>query len=292
MRQRKIAYFVPVLMVLLFLTGCVRDYRAEAADQAAEYLLKNLEGLSVLQQNHIRYNRPIILNTVLWTSMVPAAIPDGHIVARHERNVYRDGNRDMMMQCFGWRVPGMDKDVFVVGTAQKDFRFWEPQRIVLRSREKEDLAGMTIRMPAMKFAIEAYPELEGKIFHKIRYTTPEVYSSGFILDVSPKEETKDSWLDFLKIENEIGPVQVSAVWTDPVSKKKIIIVGISEDEKLKKWIPARAYEMSEKEAKTYLGSKYTVFEDDKDDPFQQNLKLDEEKKSGKEPELQRGSLKK
>ena len=142
--KQTIGIFAGMLLILFF-SGCVTDYRAEAAENAREYLLKNMEGLTVLQQNYVRYNDPVILNTMLWANVVPPAMPDAHIVARHERNVYKDTTRDMMMHCFGWRVPGMDKDIYVVGTAQRDYRFWEADRIILRSRTKEDIAGMTIR---------------------------------------------------------------------------------------------------------------------------------------------------
>ena len=39
------------VVMLLFLTGCVTDYRAEAAENARKYLIDNMDGLSVLQQN-------------------------------------------------------------------------------------------------------------------------------------------------------------------------------------------------------------------------------------------------
>lgn len=253
--------------LILFSSGCATDYRAEAAENAREYLLKNMEGLSVLQQNYIRYNDPIILNSVLWNSIVPSFMPDAHIIARHERNVYKDPRRDMLMQCFGWRVPGMDKDIFVVGTAQRDFRFWEVNRIVLRSRNKENLAGMRIRKKAMLHAITSNPDLKGKIFHKVRYAEPEVHTSMFILDQPKKQQNSDSWMDFLKMNHIQEPLQISAVWDDPATKKKIVIVGISSDEKLEKWMPLKAVELTEKEAKIYLGSKYTVYSDDSEDPF-------------------------
>ena len=260
------------VMTLLFFTGCVTDYRAEAAEDAREYLLENLEGLTVLQQNYIRYNDPIILNQELWKSTVPDAIPDAHIVTRHERNTYADPRRDMMMQCFGWRVPGMDKDVLVVGTAQRDFRFWEVNRIVLRSREKRDLAGSKIRKKAMMFAVSALPELKGQIYHKVRFATPDVHKTIFLLDQPKKPATQDSWLDFLKVAAAKEPLQISAVWIDPETNQRIVVTGLSKDEKLGNWRPVKVFVIPEEEVKTYIGSKHTVYPDDSEDPFSPDYK--------------------
>lgn len=282
MKIKAITGIIAVAAVVLLLTGCVIDYRAEAADKAREYLLDNMEGLTVLQQNYIRYNNPVILNKKLWDSTVPDVMPDEHIITRHERNKYKNPNMDMMMQCFGWRVPGMNKDILVVGTAQRDFRFWEVNRIVLRSREKEDLAGMKIRSKAMNFAIIALPDLKGKIFHRVRYATPAVHKSLFILDQPKKDFSKDSWMDFLQIVKDREPIQVSAVWIDPATKKRIVVIGLSGDEELNSWYPVRLTELSEEETKTYIGSKYTVFAKDKDDPFSPDYQKEEKSEEDEE----------
>ena len=275
MKLKQIIGIFAGVLTILFFAGCATDYRAEAAENAREYLLKNMEGLSVLQQNYIRYNDPIILNTTLWNSILPPSIPDAHIIARHERNVYTAPGRDMMMHCFGWRVPGMDRDIYVVGTAQRNFQFWEADRIVLRSREKEDLAGMKLRKKAMYFAFSAYPELKGRIFHRVRYAEPEIHTSLFIQD----QQKQKSWDDFLNQINLKEPIQVSAVWVDPETNNRIIVMGISQDEKLDTWFPLRAYELSEKEAKVYIGSKYTVYPDDDKDPFFRQKKEESEGKT-------------
>lgn len=275
MKIKEFTGIMAAVMGLLLLTGCVRDYRADAAENAREYLLDNMEGLSVLQRNFIRYNDPIILNTTLWINIVPTIMPDAHIVARHERNVYFDSRRDMMMHCFGWRVPGLEKDILVVGTAQRDFRFWKVNRIVMRSREKDDLAGMKIRMKAMSFAMLAYPELQGRIFHRVRYAPPEVHKSLFILEQPSKMQNAESWMDFLKKSDLKEPLQISAVWIDPVTKKRIVVIGISGDENLVSWSPVRAAELTEEEAKVYIGSKYTVFPKDSEDPFSRSFKKEE-----------------
>ena len=267
MKIKEIIGVFAAAMLILFSCGCVTDYRAEAAENAREYLLENMEGLTVLQQNYIRYNKPIILNTVLWNSTVPDAMEDAHIITRHERHVYKAPNRDMMMHCFGWRVPGMDKDILVVGTAQRDFRFWEVNRIVLRNQKKEDLAGMKIRRKAMAFAVLAFPDLKGKILSRIRFAEPDVHKSLFILDPPAKSEKTDSWMDFLKMANQKEPLQISAVWVDPENGNRYVVVGTSEDPKLEQWTPVRATELTEKETRVYIGSKYTVFAEDSEDPF-------------------------
>ncbi|MBQ9772238.1 MAG: hypothetical protein IJW23_10485 [Lentisphaeria bacterium] len=273
MKRKQIIGIFAGILTILFFAGCATDFRAEAAEEAREYLLKNMEGLTVLQQNYIRYNDPIILNTTLWNSVVPSPIPDAHIVARHERNVYTDPRRDMMMHCFGWRVPGMDRDIYVVGTAQRNFQFWEADRIVLRSREKADLAGMKLRRKAMSFALSAYPELKGKIFHRVRYAEPEVHTSLFFLDQPSGYKRWDSFLNQIRQKE---PIQVSAVWIDPETNNRIIVMGTSREENLNDWRPLRTYELSEDEAKVYIGSKYTVYPEDEEDPFFRQKKVKSE----------------
>ena len=277
MKLKRIIGIFAGVAAILFFAGCATDYRADAAESAKEYLLENMEGLSVLQRNYIRYNDPIILNTTLWNSTVPNFMPDAHIVARHERNVYKDPRRDTMMHCFGWRVPGMDRDVYVVGTAQRNFQFWEPNRIILRNRGKEDIAGMKIQKKAMLFAASAYPELKGKIYHRVRFATPEIHTSKFILNQAPAQK---KWDDFLNQAKEQEPVQVSAVWVDPETNNRIVVMGITGKANLDDWKPVRAYELSEKEAKTYIGSKYTVYPADSEDPFVQQKKGEFDGKAG------------
>ena len=265
MKLKQIIGIFAGVLAILFFAGCATDYRAEAADDAKEYLLKNMEGLSVLQQNYIRYNDPIILNTTLWKNNIPHAQAYAHIVARHERNLYSAPHRDMMMHCFGWRVPGMDKDIYVVGTAQRNFRYWEPNRIILRSRDKEDLASMKIRKKAMTYALSAFPKLQDRIFHRIRFAEPEIYTTHF----TPEQQNpaKKEWDHFLTQLKQKEPYQVSAVWIDPETNTRIIVMGTAKKENLKDWSPMRAYELSEEEAKVYIGSKYTVYPEDSEDPF-------------------------
>ena len=264
MKLKQIIGIFAGVLAILFFAGCATDYRADAAENAKEYLLENMEGLSVLQQNYIRYNDPIILNTVLWKNVVSSAPDYAHIVARHRRNVYSDPRRDMMMHCFGWRVPDMDKDIYVVGTAQRNFQFWEPNRIILRSRDKEDIAGIKIKKKAMLFAISAYPELKGKIYNRVRFAAPDIHTSIFVPD-QPVVQKK--WDDFLNQVKQKEAFQVSAVWIDPETNNRIIVMGTAKEENLDDWVPMRAYELSETEAKVYIGSKYTVYPDDSEDPF-------------------------
>ena len=280
MKIKEIIGVFAAAMLILFFCGCVTDYRAEAAENAREYLLENMEGLTVLQQNYIRYNKPIILNTVLWNSTVPDAMEDAHIITRHERHVYKDPNRDMMMHCFGWRVPGMDKDIYVVGTAQRDYRFWEADRIILRSRTKEDIAGMTIRKKAMLFAISAVPDMKGKLFHRVRYAPPAVHRSLFILDLKTKNE---NWKDYLKQVKVEEPVQISAIWIDPDTNKRFVVTGVTGEANLNDWKPLKMFELTEEETKVYIGSKYTVYPDDSNDPFLKQKEMLKGKAKEKSP---------
>ena len=264
MKLNQITGIFAGVLAILFLSGCITSNREEAAENAREYLLKNAEGLTVLQKNYIRYNDPVILNTTLWENVVPSAMPDAHIVARHERNVYKDPGRDMMIYCFGWRVPGMDKDIYVVGTAQRNYRFWEADRIVLRSRTKEDIAGMKIRKKAMLFAISAAPDMKGKIFHRVRYAPPAVHKTMFILDLKTKNENWKDYLNQVKVEE---PVQISAIWIDPDTKKHLVVTGVADKANLDDWKPLKMSELTEEETKVYIGSKYTVYPDNTADPF-------------------------
>lgn len=257
-----------VLMISLA-AGCVTDYRAAAAGEAREYLLKNMEGLSVMQRNYIRYNDPVILNMMLWENVIAPMMPDAHIVTRHEQNTYSDPRRDMMMQCFGWRVPGMEKDVFVVGTAQRDFRFWDPDRIVLRRRISDDIAGYKIQKKAVHFVMMAQPELKGELRNIVRFEPPQVHNSLFLLEKPEKTENSGNWMEFLKRSTGKEPMQISAVWIDPVSKKRIVAVGTANSANLNDWVPVKFSEITEEDAKTFLGTKYTVLPDETEDPFYQ-----------------------
>lgn len=270
MKLKQIIGIFAGVFAILFFAGCATDYRAEAADDAKEYLLKNMEGLSVLQQNYIRYNDPIILNTTLWKNIIPHAQTYAHIVARHQRHIYSEPSRDMMMHCFGWRVPGMDKDIYVVGTAQRNFQYWEPNRIILRSRDKEDLASTKIRQKAMTFALSAYPDSQNKIYFRIRFAAPEIHTTFFLQKQTVP--VKKKWDHFLKQVHEKEPYQVSAIWIDPETNNRIIVMGTAQKANLDDWYPQRAYELSEKEAKVYIGSKYTVYPEDSEDPFSPQTK--------------------
>ena len=267
MKQNLMTGILTVIAALLFLSGCATDYRLEAAENAKEYLLDNIEGLSSFQRNYIRYNDPVILNKELWRSTVPQAMPDAHIVDRHEKHTYKDPRRDMMMQCFAWRVPGMAEDLMVVGTAQRDFRYWSPDRIVLRNRVKKDIAGIRLQKKAMQFAVTALPELKGDLYQRVRFETPEVYTYLFEITQQRKKKQSEDWLDFLKVSAGKEPVQISAVWKDPVTGKCIAVAGTAEDAGLTTWRPLKAFELQKEDTKVYIGSKYTVIPDDSADPF-------------------------
>ena len=73
---------------------------------------------------------------------------------------------------------------------------------------------------------------------------------------------------------------MSAVWVDPETNNRIVVMGITGKANLDDWKPVRAYELSEKEAKTYIGSKYTVYPADSEDPFVQQKKGEFDGKAG------------
>lgn len=262
--KKRLGSFFSVLAIL-FLSACSTDYRADAVEQAREYVLDHTEGLTVLQRNHIRYNDPVILNKVVWTSVVPRFTPSGHLVTRYDRNMYVDPTRDMMMQCMAWDVPGMDGQLTVVGYGQRDYRYWSPNRIVIRKEQDFDIAGEKIRKKAMLFALESLPELSGRLLSRVRFAVPEVNKSLFLLDDPVKPESrKGDWMTFLKKAAENEPFQISAVWREPDSNRCVIVAGFATDKNLNTWLPEKIFETTEEEAKASLGSKYTVMSSEDD----------------------------
>ena len=152
----------------------------------------------------------------------------------------------------------MDGALTVAGTGQRDYRYWSPDRIVIRTEQEADLTGDIIQKKAMIFAMNTFPELSGKIRLRVRFSTPEVYTSLFIIeDQDPKNDAVE-WMDFLKKAAANEPRQISAVWSDPDTGERIVVAGYSGNDSLKTWIPRKAYKLSEKDPKIYLGLKYSI----------------------------------
>ena len=254
----QISGMLAMFAVLILLCGCVTDYREDAVERSREYLLENMEGLSVLQQNYIRYNDPVIQNQVLFESVIPEFVPDGHLTTRHERNVYKAPNRDQMIRAITWKIPGMDGDVMVLGRSLRDYRFWEIDRIVVRNAAAESSAGEIIQKKAMLYATTLLPELTGRIRLRVRFSVPEVYTSLFLFDDEKAKTGQEDWMDFLKQAARKEPIQVSAVWLDPDTGTRIVVAGVSADESLSGWKPKKVYELQEEDAKIYLGTKYII----------------------------------
>jgi hypothetical protein len=214
--------------VLIFLVACQSDdyYREQAVISARKYVLKNSKELDVLQQEYIRFNKPVIMAANILGDYANAKTS---VICGETAQV-----------CIAWVVPG-EKDAFVVfGTSDNRLFNWSPYRLIRKSYQTREYNRLVAFDNAAKYAMNNMLYLSTEQRNRVRFGVPQIVKTKFPLDFDPMGTLKPETVTSLKAL----PAQTSFVWESFTKGKKIVVCGVGGAE-FAQWTPIFCQEMEE-----------------------------------------------
>lgn len=246
------------LPLLLLAAGCRTDWRTDAAERAREYALKNSRDLPENDRNFVRYNDPILMSEMISAYASPEFSPIGHGPNRFDSRKVRESNKyDLMHTAFVWHLPKSGFSLVVDGIGERTQRGWTPNQVVCKHFIPADTAYENAKKTSVNFIANFFPELEAGDINEIRFNEPMVSATEFHL--TPVEEpNRDAqvkkWMDYIRT-GEGAPgrkVQISLIWTSPLSGKKLVVTGESPERNFSGWKPVKALILSQSELEEAL----------------------------------------
>ncbi len=219
-------------VIAVFLVSCKSDdyYREQAVISARKYVLKNSKDLDIIQQEYIRFNKPVIM-----AENILGKYPDAKtsIMAGETSQV-----------CIAWVVPG-EKDAFIVfGTSDNRLFDWSPYRLIRKSYKTREYNKITAFSDAAKYAMNNMLYLSTEQRNRVRFGVPQIVKTKFPLDFNPMGRLKQEDVDQLKAL----PLQTSFAWESFTKGKKIVVCGVGAAE-FAGWTPIFGQEMDDSDLK-------------------------------------------
>jgi len=214
--------------VSIFLASCQSDdyYREQAVISARKYVLKNAKDLDVLQQEYIRFNKPVIMGENILGNYV------------NSKKSVLCGETSQV--CVAWVVPG-EKDAFVVfGTSDSRLFNWSPYRLIRKTYQTKEYNRIAAFEAAAKYAMNNMLYLSTEQRNRVRFGVPEIVKTKFPLDFNPMGTLKPEDVVRLKAL----PLQTSFAWESYAKGKKIVVCGVGAAE-FANWTPVFGQEMED-----------------------------------------------
>ena len=214
--------------ISIFLVSCKSDdyYREQAVISARKYVLKNAKDLDVIQQEYIRYNKPVIM-------------------AENILGDYGKAKKSILcgetsQVCIAWVVPG-EKDALVVfGTSDNRLFNWSPYRLIRKTYQTKEYNRLKAFESAANYAMNNMLYLSTEQRNRVRFDVPQAVKTKFPLDFDPMGTLKPETVTRLKA----FPLQTSFVWESLAKGRKIVVCGVGSAE-FADWTPVFGQEMDE-----------------------------------------------
>jgi hypothetical protein len=214
--------------VSIFLVSCQSDdyYREQAVISARKYVLKNSKDLDVIQQEYIRFNKPVIMAENILGTYAGAKTS---VICGVTSQV-----------CIAWVVPG-EKDAFVVfGTSDNRLFNWSPYRLIRKTYQTKEYNRIAAYDSAAKYAMNNMLYLSTEQRNRVRFDVPQTVKTKFPLDFDPMGKLKPEEVTRLKTL----PLQTSFVWESLTKGKKIVVCGAGAADFVS-WTPVFGQEMED-----------------------------------------------
>ena len=167
MKKFNLSVMAASLVMMFALCGCYSDgyYQDKAVECAREHLLEELPQMPLMDQEYIKFNRPVIL-------------------AEQISSNYSTGIAQI---CICWFVPGNPECYMVYGASSVRMMDWKPQRILRKTfKRNPEKAYLDIAKVAANDLVQnQFSLLAPASVNHIRYTLPGVWKCKFPLDLNP-----------------------------------------------------------------------------------------------------------
>lgn len=162
-----------------------------------------------------------------------------------------------MHTAFVWHLPKSGFSLVVDGTGERTQRGWTPNQVVCKHFIPADTAYENAKKASVNFIANFFPELEAGDINEIRFNEPVVSATKFYL-TPPEEPNRDKqvrkWMDYIRSGEDVPvrKVQISLIWTSPLSGRKLVVTGESSERNFSGWKPVKALILSQSELEEAL----------------------------------------
>ncbi len=246
--------FLTAALSALLMCACSYDYRADAVEHARTYALDHSKPLSALQLAYIRYNDPVIMDSLIWDSQPIRFDSIEHIQTRFSKDTMSSKNHDLMQQCMVWNVPGMTGSLVVVGTGERSFKFWSPDRLLVKNFNALDTDRENARIRAADYVLNALPGITPDEADVIRFADPQYLRTDFPVKYEPPkiDPDKGGWMEYLKESaREDEPKQISIAWFVGGRSSAVVVTGLSKNG-FAGWTPKGSAKISGSELEKHI----------------------------------------
>ena len=219
----------------VFLAGCeITNHTEDALERARKFALEEARDLTEYQRNIIRYTLPVLQGQMIFrTEPIPLTEYE-HIPRNEFHKPLETKHLDYVASCFVWNIPDLGGDVVVYGTGDRNFRFWQPLKVMYRKLAEPDEDYIAARKKAVSFTADNMLYITDTERDRIRFSEAKVWCTTFDLkyleDDKPLKQ-KTSWTSYLlkKQGGEKEKYQVSLVWQADDPNKFIVFTGLGAD---------------------------------------------------------------
>ena len=195
------------LALLILLSSCSSTtdyYRDRAVQRARKFLLQEDRTLNVAQRSYVKFNKPVIMATPIFTKLNSSSATSGtlsHI-------------------CIGWIAPGRKDAHVVFGVSDNRLRDWTPNRVIVKRYDQPARKYHDARKKAMMFAVNNFLYLSNQQLNRVRFEVPETIISDYTFD---KENLKGKGFSEAQLKSL---VQITFVWPSGSYDKRIFVCGL------------------------------------------------------------------
>jgi hypothetical protein len=240
MKFKFLLCFLGALIIGLCLTSCQSDgyYMSRAVERARKYALRRTRDLDEVQRNYIRYARPVLKESAIFTRADSSP----------------ESKQNITQTCIIWSPPTLDYEIVVFSVSERRLDDWHPEKLIRKRFVPYDSNISEAQTEAVKYAMNNMLYLSTKARNGIRFSEPRLIISDFELyDEKIKKALKKSYKDYIKKLNKVKEflakirkgdkedvfIQSSFVWESDEKGEKAVITGLG-GVNLSDWIPITA----------------------------------------------------
>ena len=236
------AAFAAACLSAFLLAACQTDYTADAVENAREYALKNLRGISANQREFIRFTQPEIYEDLVFPKYVTPLLETGHHKVEKTERFPVAPRLDLMHSCVVWSPPDMKAKIVVVGDGERNMQFWRPYRVLIKEFLPADSDFVLACEISRKYAQDGMLYLSTAERNRIRFSDPEEFCFTKLDIPEPADplagDLESEWEQYLRsLKGGKQPQisQLSIIWPADDKNKRIVFSGYTKTGSLSGW---------------------------------------------------------
>ena len=217
-------------LIIVFAACSTTDYyRDRAVQRARVFLLQEDRTLNLEQREYVKFNKPVIMATPIFTKLNSASATSG----------------TLSHVCIAWVAPGRKDAHVVFGVSDNRLRDWTPNRVIIKKYNRPAYVYRAAKQSAVSFGVNNFLYLSSRQINRIRFEVPETIITNYKFSKATLENKKISEKHLKSL------VQITFVWPSGSYDKRLFICGLGAKD-LKGWRPVFGGETTANELRDHF----------------------------------------